>query len=84
VQFLSNPSGARVFAVPYTIYDFNKEIEDSLPRLRAFAILDGATPVPTKLLAQRYRVIFYVGNEKKAAVDLNLFRNDAKVDVTLP
>jgi len=84
VKFLSTPPGADVFAVPYAIYDFNKEIEDSLSQLRAFAILDGVTPVPTKLFAQRYRVIFYIGNNKKAAVDLNLFHDDSRVDVTFP
>lgn len=53
VTFSSTPSGADVFAIPYTVYDFNKGIEKSLDQLRPFAILNGKTPVPVMLYAQK-------------------------------
>jgi hypothetical protein len=83
VTFSSTPSGANVFAVPYAVYDFNKGIEDSLAQLRPFAILNGTTPVPVRLFAQKYRIVFRK-DDKQTSVDFDLFANGAKVDVTFP
>jgi hypothetical protein len=62
VQFVSQPSGADVFMIPYLTYDLDKSIVSDESKLNVYRVIQGKTDISIKLFSQKYLAVFRLGD----------------------